>query len=236
MLKKILSPARAWLLTIAITSVILSSCRSNPVANEPTLLPAPVRMEVSEGTYLLKDNAAIGYADKALKPAADYLQTLLSTPTGYTLPVSQGSGDLQLALTDEGKPGSYVLNITPQSVRIEGNGYGGVIAGISTLRQLFAKEIESKATVTSSSAGWALPCVSIADAPRFEWRGIMLDVSRHFFSKEEVKELLDVMALYKLNKFHWHLTDDQGWRIEIKKYPLLTQKGAWRTWNNHDRQ
>lgn len=235
MLKKILSPARTWLMTAAIASVILSSCRSNPVANEPTLLPAPARMEVSEGTYLLKDNAAIGYADKALKPAVDYLQTLLSTPTGYTLPVSQGSGDLQLALTDEGKPGSYVLNITPQSVRIEGNGYGGVIAGISTLRQLFAKEIESKATV-ASSAGWALPCVSIADAPRFEWRGIMLDVSRHFFSKEEVKELLDVMALYKLNKFHWHLTDDQGWRIEIKKYPLLTQKGAWRTWNNHDRQ
>lgn len=234
MLKKILSPARAWLLAAAITSVTLSSCRNHPVANEPTLLPAPARLEQSEGTYLLKDNAAIGYADTALKPAADYLQTLLSTPTGYTLPVSQGSGDLQLALTDEGKPGSYVLNITPQSVRIEGNGYGGVIAGISTLRQLFAKEIESKAAV--AAAGWALPCVSIADAPRFEWRGIMLDVSRHFFSKEEVKELLDVMALYKLNKFHWHLTDDQGWRIEIKKYPLLTQKGAWRTWNNHDRQ
>lgn len=235
MLKKILSPARAWLIAAAIALVTLSSCSNHPAANKPTLLPAPVRLEQSEGTYLLKDNAAIGYADKALKPAADYLQTLLSTSTGYPLPVSQGSGDLQLALTHEGEPGSYILNITPQSIRIEGNGYGGVIAGISTLRQLFAKEIESKTTV-ASSAGWALPCVSIADAPRFGWRGIMLDVSRHFFSKEEVKELLDVMALYKLNKFHWHLTDDQGWRIEIKKYPLLTQKGAWRTWNNHDRQ
>lgn len=236
MLKKILYPARAWLMSVAIASVILSSCRNHPVAIAPTLLPAPARMELSEGTFLLKDNAAIGYADTALKPAADYLQTLLSTPTGYPLPVSQDSGDLLLALTDEGIPGSYALNITPQSIRIEGNGYGGVIAGISTLRQLFAKEIESKAAVTTSSAGWALPCVRIADAPRFGWRGIMLDVSRHFFSKEEVKELLDVMALYKLNKFHWHLTDDQGWRIEIKKYPLLTQKGAWRTWNNHDRQ
>ena len=82
---------------------------------------------------------------------------------------------------------------------------------------------------------WGIPSVQIQDAPRFGWRGLMLDVSRHFYSKEEVMEFLDLMALYKLNKFHWHLTDDQGWRLEIKKYPLLTEKGAWRKFNNHDR-
>ena len=79
---------------------------------------------------------------------------------------------------------------------------------------------------------WAIPAVEIKDSPRFDWRGLMLDVSRHFYDKDEVKELLDLMALYKMNKFHWHLTDDQGWRVEIKKYPLLTEKGAWRKYNS----
>lgn len=82
---------------------------------------------------------------------------------------------------------------------------------------------------------WAIPAVEIKDSPRFGWRGLMLDVSRHFYDKDEVKELLDLMALYKMNKFHWHLTDDQGWRVEIKKYPLLTEKGAWRKYNSHDK-
>ena len=108
-----------------------------------------------------------------------------------------------------------------------------MIAGIESLRQLFPPQIESKQIV--DSVAWAIPTAEIQDTPRFEWRGIMLDVSRHFYTKEEVKELLDLMALYKMNKFHWHLTDDQGWRIEIKKYPLLTEKGAWRTFNSHDR-
>ena len=105
---------------------------------------------------------------------------------------------------------------------------------IESLRQLFPPQIESKQIV--DGVDWAIPSVDINDAPRFAWRGIMLDVSRHFYSKDEVKELLDVMALYKMNKFHWHLTDDQGWRIEIKKYPLLTEKGAWRKFNSHDKE
>ena len=82
---------------------------------------------------------------------------------------------------------------------------------------------------------FSIPAVQIEDSPRFEWRGFMLDASRHFWNKDEVKHILDLMSLYKLNKFHWHLTDDQGWRIEIEKYPLLTEKGAWRKFNKHDR-
>ena len=82
---------------------------------------------------------------------------------------------------------------------------------------------------------FSIPAVQIEDSPRFEWRGFMLDASRHFWNKDEVKHVLDLMSLYKLNKFHWHLTDDQGWRIEIEKYPLLTEKGAWRKFNKHDR-
>ena len=134
----------------------------------------------------------------------------------------------------QGKEGAYTLTAESDKVNITGNSYGGVIAGIESLRQLFPPQIESKEIVKGTD--WAIPAVNIQDAPRFEWRGIMLDVSRHFYTIDEVKELLDVMALYKMNKFHWHLTDDQGWRIEIKKYPLLTEKGAWRKFNSHDRE
>mgnify|MGYP000682987473 FL=1 len=160
---------------------------------------------------------------------------MLSSATGYDLKVKEGEGTITLALGDvQGKEGAYTLTAESDKVNITGNSYGGVIAGIESLRQLFPPQIESKEIVKGTD--WAIPAVNIQDAPRFEWRGIMLDVSRHFYTIDEVKELLDVMALYKMNKFHWHLTDDQGWRIEIKKYPLLTEKGAWRKFNSHDRE
>lgn len=203
--------------------------------NELTLLPVPDKVVSGKGTFVLQKNASISYGAEELKSAANYLHTFLSASTGYALPILQGSkGDVQVNLSAEGDKGSYILEVTGRNIIIKGNGYEGVINGIATLRQLFLEKVESKTVL--KVADWRIPCVKIIDKPRFEWRGMMLDVSRHFASKEEVKELLDVMALYKLNKFHWHLTDDQGWRVEIKKYPLLTEKGAWRTWNNHDRR
>ena len=169
------------------------------------------------------------------KNAAEYLAGILSPSTGYNIKVQDGEGTITLSLGEvEGKEGAYQLKTDTKKINIKGNSYGGVIAGIESLRQLFPPQIESKQIV--DGVDWAIPSVEINDAPRFTWRGIMLDVSRHFYSKDEVKELLDVMALYKMNKFHWHLTDDQGWRIEIKKYPLLTEKGAWRKFNSHDKE
>ena len=230
-LKNILS-AGLLIVACATASITLHSCHITPQAEVPALLPIPGHMEQSNQTFTLTENASVSH-DEGLETAVGYLRSALSA-TGYTLQATPADGDIQLTLVSEGKPGSYTLDITPRRVLIKGNGYGGVVSGISTLRQLLAKEIESQSVIQGSV--WRLPCVSITDEPRFGWRGIMLDVSRHFFTKTEVKELLDVMALYKLNKFHWHLTDDQGWRIEIKKYPLLTQKGAWRKWNNQDRE
>ncbi|MBR0269230.1 MAG: family 20 glycosylhydrolase, partial [Prevotella sp.] len=121
-----------------------------------------------------------------------------------------------------------MLNISPKLITITGGDYQGVVAGISTLRQMLATapptapegaSIASKALVSPSGDERGAPCCKILDVPRFPWRGMELDCSRHFFTKQEVMELLDVLALYKINKLHWHLTDDQGWRIEIKKYP-----------------
>lgn len=202
-------------------------------AQQPALIPSPKSVEWGNGTYTLHSKTSIGYGSPSLKAAASYLQKLLGRPTGYAMPVKAGRATISLSLERGGMAGSYRLHVSRQGIDIVGADYNGVVNGIATLRQLLPDDIDLKGKVPARS--WTVPYVSIADAPRFEWRGMMLDCSRHFFSKAEVMELLDVLALYKINKLHWHLTDDQGWRIEIKKYPLLTQKGGWRTYNDQDR-
>ena len=218
-------------------ALLLSACSPTaPVSHDVSIIPIPKEIKNANGEFTLKDGMTIGVADKQLLPAANYLSGLLSRSTGYIYNVREGDGDISLAVSDIAgqNEGAYTLDVSSGKVQIKGNTYGGVISGIESLRQLLPAEIESPEVV--SDITWSVPAVQITDAPRFGWRGLMLDVSRHFYTKKEVKELLDMMALYKLNKFHWHLTDDQGWRVEIKRYPLLTEKGAWRTFNNHDRE
>lgn len=218
------------------TKLIVSLCLLllvlTATAQRPALIPQPVKVEWGTGEFVLTKNATISCESAQLRPAATYLGEMLGKATGYKMGQKKTKGTIQLALSAMGKEGSYTLRVHKDGVRIEGNTYRGVINGIATLRQLFTREIESSAVVADKR--WTLPYVSIADEPRFDWRGMELDCSRHFFTKEEVKALLDVLALYKIDRFHWHLTDDQGWRIEIRKYPLLTDNGAWRTFNNQD--
>lgn len=201
-------------------------------AADISIIPRPNQIQQRNGTFTLTKRTTIGYEKASLKPAADYLAKWLSKAMGYKIITALKKGDIVLSLNKDGRraAGAYTLSVDPSHVVISGSGYGGVIAGIESLRQLFPAGAEVKAGKQT------VPCVTIQDEPRYQWRGFMLDVSRHFYSKQEVEEMLDLMALYKLNKFHWHLTDDQGWRVEIKKYPLLTQKGAWRKFNNHDRE
>ncbi len=154
----------------------------------------------------------------------------LRTSTGYALPVkAEGQGisfvinpSLKERLGEEG----YLLESSTAGVRIEAAEQAGLFYAGQTLLQLLPAEAFSATAVTGVK--WVIPAVSIEDQPRFGWRGFMLDESRQFFGVEHVKRLLDTMALYKLNRFHWHLTDDEGWRIEIKAYPKLTTIGAWR--------
>ena len=124
-------------------------------------------------------------------------------------------------------PESYALEVSKKAVKVTAADHNGFLYAISTLKQLMPEAIyESK---TASGVKWTVPCCSIKDAPRFAYRGLHLDVARHFFNVEQVKRFLDVAAMYKVNRFHWHLTEDQGWRIEIKKYPRLTEVGAFRS-------
>ena len=199
------------------------------VMAEVNIIPLPTRTTEKVGSFILKPNATIAYNHKSLLPAAEYLREKLRPATGYDLPLRKGKkADIVLCLNTKCEVGAegYKLTATTNGVVIEAAAYKGIVHGIATLRQLLPCQVE--AMTLQPYVTWMIPAVEIEDTPSFEWRGIMLDPVRHFFTVEETKRLLDVMALYKFSKFHWHLIDSQAWRIEIKHYPLLTDRGAWR--------
>ncbi len=196
-----------------------------------SIIPQPVRVAQKPGRFVLTKDTVI-LAGERLRPVAQYAQRMLAPATGFDLPIVDASPrgvtairlDLNEAQTALGAEG-YTLKVTPEAAAISATTRAGVFYGLQTLRQLLPVEIERDAV---AGVEWAAPCVEIEDYPRFSWRGYMLDEGRHFMGKDVVKRMLDLMALHKLNVFHWHLTEDQGWRIEIKKYPRLTEVGAWR--------
>lgn len=217
---------------LTMSACILSSCSDSSLRQEVSVLPTPVQLTTQSGAFTLKDGLKIGVSDESLLPVAQYLQSILQNAVTSTAEVGEQHADIFLNLTDaKGKEGAYKLNITSGNITVEAADYSGIVSAIATIHQLLPVAIEQP----SQGASYSIPAVMVEDAPRLLWRGMMLDASRHFWNKQEVKHVLDMMALYKLNKFHWHLTDDQGWRIEIKQYPLLTEKGAWRKFNSHDR-
>lgn len=217
------------LAAILITSVCVVVRAGNPTA----IIPAPVKVEAREGQFQLTCASCI-VADSGLNNEAQLLAVRLRPATGCPLKIKSArtrpaDGDILLttngadpALGAEG----YELSVTTNRVVIRATTAAGIFYGGQSLVQLLPPEIFS--AKPADGIAWAVPCVEISDSPRFVWRGFMLDVSRHFFTKAEVETVLDLMAIYKLNTFHWHLVDDQGWRIQIKKYPKLTGVGAWR--------
>ena len=218
----------------SILIILIAGGTSMAKTQDLFLVPQPQQVTLAGGKFELKKNQSIGYEHSSLQPAAEYLQHLLSVPSGMNFAIKDGDGTINLSIDEQlplGKSG-YKLTVSKEKINLVAKDYQGIICGISTLRQMLPKEIEMQEKVKGV---WRIPCAEISDAPAYEWRGLHLDVSRHFYSVAEVEELLDLMCLYKLNKFHWHLTDDQGWRIEIKRYPLLTEKGGWRKFNDQDK-
>ena len=205
--------------------LLLFSILSLGIQAQVNLVPAPQKVTVGTGEFNLAHGTTIAYSSAALKPAAEYLQVCLQRYAKVNATLVAGKqGDIRLTTKKGIAKDGYQLNVKANGIDINAANYSGTLSAITTLNQLLLQN-DGKA---------AIPTVAVTDAPRFNWRGFHLDVSRHFFTVDEVKEIIDLMALYKLNRFHWHLTDDQGWRIEIKKYPLLTEKGAWRIYNNQD--
>ncbi len=213
-------------------SILLFLCASLTKAqvNPFAIIPQPVEVQQLIGIFTLTKTTTVGYDQAESRNVADLLTQRLNAPTGYSLVAKQGNtGTIQLHIlptpnTTWGAEG-YALEVSPKGVVVTANASAGLFYGIQTLMQLLPANIESK---TASATNWNIPAVKITDYPRFGWRGIMLDVSRNFFTVAEVKQYIDEIARLKFNTFHWHLTDDEGWRIQIKSLPRLTEVGAWR--------
>ncbi len=194
------------------------------------IIPQPKHMQKSKGSFCLEPTTTIIVSQGAEK-IGNYLRDLVQPATGYTLqvnPATTGQADstIVLELTAENEElgdEGYVLTVQTDSVIIRAPQLAGLFYGIQTLRQLLPPELENN---HKADVAWHIPSVIIEDTPRFTWRGMHLDVGRHMFPVAFIKRFLDLMALHKLNVFHWHLTEDQGWRIEIMKYPQLTEVGA----------
>lgn len=191
------------------------------------IIPKPVSLEISNGRFPIDSETKV-YATSDLQTEGNYLALLLSTTSGQTVTFSTNAGDgnIQLKLDDKIESAEgYVLSATHEKIVIGGRTAKGVFYGIQTLKQLIPITVTSKNEDVSE---FTVPALLIEDEPRFGYRGMMLDVGRHYFPVSFIKEYIDLIAMHKMNTLHWHLTEDQGWRIEIKKYPKLTEVGAYR--------
>lgn len=210
---------------LVISTFVAVSCSNQNLNTYKDIIPLPVELVKSKGSFTFEDGMSVYINNECLSPAFSLLQDF----TGKTFNLSSDSNSsvINISIEDDmTKEGGYNISVKKGSLIIKASDYNGVVSAISTIRQLLP---------VNENNDCCIPCVEINDYHEYQWRGMHLDVSRHFYTKEEVMKLLDLMSLYKFNKFHWHLTDDQGWRIEIKKYPLLTEKGAWRKFNDQDR-
>ena len=196
---------------------------------KPSIIPQPVSLRLGNDHFLINNETVLELAgdQKELKPAADFFISYIKGISDYTLAIKKAKRNVitlkkinNPLLGEEG----YTLLVNKDGIQIAANGRAGIVYGMQSIFQTLPQ--------IQTNAKLQIPGMEITDYPRFKWRGMHLDVARHFFSPDMVKEYIDLMAAYKINTFHWHLVDDQGWRIEIKKYPALTDVGAWRVDQN----
>ena len=197
------------------------------VAGDVNIVPLPTKVEAGTGEFLFRNSLRVNVPDE-LYPVVEKFAADFSRATGIRVKKSKSSSaQMKIRLNGDVPAEGYKLNVQPKEIAIEVSAPAGLFYALQTVKQLMPRNVLAGVPAAAVEQ-WSLPVVQITDAPRFGWRGFMLDEGRHFYGKEAVKKIIDVMAAYKMNRFHWHLTEDQGWRIEIKKYPLLTKVGAWR--------
>ena len=198
------------------------------------LIPQPVSLVEQHGQFLFDHSVPliINTPGQELNETANWFVNQLTTTTGVTIQQRKsGKNGIHLSLITSGDKNiigkeGYILSVSPTSVSLKANTVAGIFYGMQTLLQLFPAD--ARTIFAGEQKRLGIPCLVITDYPRFAWRGIMLDVSRHFFTKEEVEKFIDEIVMFKYNVLHLHLSDDQGWRIEIKSLPQLTKEGAWR--------
>uniref|UniRef100_UPI0032163CD5 family 20 glycosylhydrolase n=1 Tax=uncultured Draconibacterium sp. TaxID=1573823 RepID=UPI0032163CD5 len=219
--------------SIAILLMVLLACNAEkvekPYNKGISVTPRPTSIVKGEGVFTLNSKTVFVAESEQISEVITLFAKKLKTSTGYELDVVNTNPrdnfinvviETQQSANDE----AYKLKVTSKSIEITGSTIKGIFYGLQTLLQLLPAEVESSTLVTD--VDWNIPILDIQDEPRFKYRGLHLDVCRHYVPVEDIKKHLDMMAMFKMNKFHWHLTEDQGWRIEIKKYPLLTQIGS----------
>ncbi|MFB9864377.1 beta-N-acetylhexosaminidase [Rufibacter immobilis] len=190
-----------------------------------SIIPQPVSLVQKTGTFTIDGNTSLQFqkSNRELAALAGYFANHVRNVSGLELPLNKKKAKtIQFTIEKLAGlgPEGYLLTVSPEAIVIKGNSRAGVFYGFQSL-------IQTLPAIRTNEA-LQVPAMEIQDEPRFGWRGMMLDVSRHFYSVEAIKQFIDLLALYKMNTFHWHLTDDEGWRLEIKKYPKLTSVGAWR--------
>lgn len=227
----------------------VTACQENENKDQCSLIPQPNELKANAGHFKFNSTTAFYVSpdlDKSSTSMIDSFSQNLNEVSGFqttSQPLSASEElpkqSILVKANKEIAPEGYELSIQSDGITIQASDHRGVFYAIQTMKQLLPAGIYGNQTI--SDAQWVLPCLEIKDAPRFGYRGLHIDVSRHFFPKEEMKKILNLMALHKQNTLHWHLTDDQGWRIEIKKYPLLTKIGSIRNktmirkeWDNYD--
>lgn len=211
-------------LILSVAALTLVSCSKK--AETIALIPQPVSMTTGTETFTIPSNITIAFDSPSLEAAANFIGETLNERIGTEFTTTNNTENATITIElwqNAPKPEAYKLEIDDDKIEIEVADHSGAIYALQTILQLLPEEV-----FANSHQNYALPEVEITDYPRFKWRGMHLDCSRHFFTADEIKKYIDYIAMHKLNIFHWHFTDDQGWRMESKKYPLLTEKSAWR--------
>ena len=206
--------------------LLLASCSSD--ATKSAVVPAPILSIQKNGEYTFNAESVISVENESQAAVAAFFADLFTVPAGFIPIISTGSDKGTVLFNTDSSFGKeeYSIDVSDKSIIIKAGDDAGFFYALQTLRQMLPPAIDGN--VFSPDTKWSVPAVKIKDSPRFEYRGLMLDVSRYFMPKKNVLQIIDCMAMLKLNKMHMHLSDDNGWRIEIKKYPRLTSVGAWR--------
>lgn len=217
-----------FILLTGFLASIVTGCDNTNLTRSISMVPRPAQMMPGSGNHLFSDQTVFAVENEEQAEIARGLITLFTRTAGFTPKLNVGGeGNVRLLTDPSLKSEAYSLEVSPQEIVIKASDNKGFFYALQTIRQLLPPSIERE-SLLDKKLEWSIPVVIIQDEPRFGYRALLLDASRFFIPKENVLRIIDCMSMLKLNTLHFHLTDDNGWRVEIKKYPRLTEVGAWR--------